>query len=52
MIRENATISITEMATELGVTSDGIKYHIKKLTSLGKIERIGGTHGGSWRIIE
>ena len=51
MIAETPGITQAEMASELGLTFDGVKYHIRKLKSDGVIEHIGDKNGGEWRII-
>ena len=50
VIMENPKITQAEMADLLGLTIDGVKYHIKKLKSDGVLERIGSDYGGYWRI--
>ncbi|MBR0173563.1 MAG: winged helix-turn-helix transcriptional regulator [Lachnospiraceae bacterium] len=50
MMKETPDISISEMANSLKMTVDGVRYHIKKLTALGRVERVGGTRGGSWKV--
>ena len=52
LIRENPAITRDELAQAIGITSDGIKYHIKNLKDAGRIEREGGDKGGYWKIIE
>ena len=34
----------------MGMTRDGIAYHIKSLKENGIIERIGSTKKGTWKI--
>ncbi|MBQ6623799.1 MAG: winged helix-turn-helix transcriptional regulator [Mogibacterium sp.] len=50
MIRNNPTITRDELSQRIGITPDGIKYHISKLKEAGIIERIGGDKGGYWKI--
>ena len=50
VIKENPKITQAEMADLLGLTIDGVKYHIKKLKSEGILERIGSDYGGYWNI--
>lgn len=52
LIRHNPSITRAELAAEIGITSDGIKYHIKRLKDNGVIERIGSDKSGQWIIIE
>jgi hypothetical protein len=32
--------------------SDCVRYHIRRLTSQGRLKRIGGTKGGHWEVIK
>ena len=52
LIKENPSITQVEMAEKLGITRDGISYNIKSLKDNGKIERMGSTKKGTWKIIE
>lgn len=52
LIAVRPDISMVEMAEELGLTADGIKYHINKLKSEGIIRRTGARKLGRWEIIE
>ena len=38
------------MAEALGITKDGVRYHLNKLKAEGLIERVGGDKGGYWKI--
>ena len=49
-IRNNPTITRDELSQRIGITPDGIKYHISKLKEAGIIERIGGDKGGYLKI--
>lgn len=51
-IRTNPKITRNELADVLGLTSDGIKYHLQKLTQEGVIVRKGSTRSGYWEITE
>ena len=50
LIIANPEISQKEIAETLGISIDGVKYHIKNLRKDGKIERIGGDKGGYWKV--
>ena len=52
LIKKNPSITQTEMAKELDLTRDGISYNIKILKEKGKIERVGSTKNGMWKIVE
>jgi ATP-dependent DNA helicase RecG len=41
-----------ELANAVGLTRDGIKYHINKLKRDGAIRRVGPARGGHWEILK
>ena len=49
-IKENHSITRNELAKKLNITSDGVKYNLKKLIDNNFIERIGSDNGGYWNI--
>ena len=51
-IKANPYISRQELAELCGLTSDGIKYNIRKLREKGIIKRIGPDKGGHWEVVE
>ena len=51
-IKLNPYISREELAEVCGVTTDGIKYNIRKLRENGIIKRVGPDKGGHWEVIE
>ena len=51
LIEADPTVSISEIAEKIGLSKDGVYYHIKQM--LGKtINHIGPTNGGHWEIIK
>ena len=50
MIRENSRITRKEIAEKLGMTVDGVKYHIRRLTNAGKLYYEGTSRSGHWVI--
>ena len=50
LIENNPQISQEKIAKNLGMTTDGVFWNIKKLKSKGLIERIGPDKGGYWKI--
>ena len=52
LIKLYPSISREELAEKFGLTSDGIKYNIRKMREKGLIKRIGGDKGGHWEVIE
>ena len=51
LICKNPAISISALAAETSLTCDGVRYHIRRFTSEGRLKRIGGTKGGRWEIV-
>ena len=39
-----------DLAEKLNVPSSTIQFHIEKLKSEGRIERVGGARGGHWEV--
>ena len=50
LIRQNLGITKEEIAGQLNITLDGVKYHIRKLTKEGIISWKGPSKGGCWEI--
>lgn len=50
-IEETPAISQREIAEKIGLSADGVRYHINKLRKNGILRRIGGTKGGRWEIV-
>ena len=49
-IKNNPNITINEIAEKMGLTRDGIKYHINKLKKDNRIKHVGSTKAGYWVI--
>jgi Fic family protein len=41
-----------QLAERLAVTPDGVKYHLQKLRMSGRLEHVGPTKSGYWKILE
>ncbi len=50
LCRANPAITIPEMAAKLGLTEDGINYHLGKLRAQKRLARVGGRKFGRWEI--
>ena len=50
-IQAKPKITQKELAQSIGLTLNGIKYHIKNMTKLGIIKHEGSTKSGEWIII-
>ena len=51
LISANPGISQAELAGALGLSRDGIKYHINKLKKAGTLRHTGPARGGRWEIL-
>ena len=51
-IQAKPEITQKELAQFIGITLDGIKYHIKKKTKLGIIKHEGSIKSAKWIIIK
>jgi ATP-dependent DNA helicase RecG len=51
LISNNPTISIPEIAQQIGKTTRAVEKQIAKLKSKGSIKRIGPAKGGSWEVV-
>lgn len=51
-IRKNPKITRIQLAGIIGISSDGVKYHLQKLSRAGILKRIGSTRYGEWAIIK
>jgi Predicted transcriptional regulator containing an HTH domain and an uncharacterized domain shared with the mammalian protein Schlafen len=52
VVKHNPQITQNQLAEALGITMDGVKYHIKNLSKKGIIKREGSDRAGEWVIIE
>lgn len=52
LIKQNPGITKEKLAEILGITLDGIKYHIKRLNKSGVIRWKGSSKGGHWEVVE
>ena len=51
-VRQNARITIPELASEIGITERSVERNIQKLQDEGLLRRIGAAKGGHWEIVE
>jgi ATP-dependent DNA helicase RecG len=49
-IKADPGITRKQIAVKVGLTEDGIKYHLTKLTKLGTIRHVGSTKAGRWEV--
>ena len=52
ILRKQPTITRKAIAEIIGMTPDGVKYHLSKLKSEGIIKHTGPTKAGKWKILK
>lgn len=52
LVKENPTITLSQIADIIHLTKDGIKYNITILKNLGILQREGSNRKGVWKIIK
>ncbi|OQY58367.1 MAG: hypothetical protein B6245_12225 [Desulfobacteraceae bacterium 4572_88] len=50
VIRDEPHTTRKEIARQLGISEEGVKYHLKKLRKDGMLQRVGPGRGGYWEI--
>lgn len=50
-LQRNPKITRNELSQIIGVSPDGVKYHLQKLSKEGIIKRIGSPRSGEWEVI-
>ncbi|MBI5849722.1 MAG: putative DNA binding domain-containing protein [Planctomycetes bacterium] len=51
LLRNNPAASRSELAVEIGISPDGIKYQLDRLKQAGRIRRQGAARGGTWEVL-
>jgi ATP-dependent DNA helicase RecG len=52
MLRRNPFLTRADLAREIGITPDGVKYQLERLKAAGRLRRLGGRKTGEWEILE
>jgi ATP-dependent DNA helicase RecG len=50
-MRSDPTVTRIQLAQHLGITADGVKYHLDALKKAGRIRHVGPTKAGTWEIL-
>ena len=51
LLREDPTLTRKALAERIGITPDGVKYHLHKLREAGRVRHIGSTKKGQWEVL-
>ena len=52
LLRRDPEISLAAVASRVGLTVHGVRYHIRKLKSAGAIRRVGSSRAGRWEVLK
>ena len=52
LLRSDPTLTRTALASRVGLTPEGVKYHLDKLRRAGRIRHVGPTKKGRWEVLE
>ena len=52
LLREEPTLTRNALSDRIGITADGIKYHLTRLRGAGRIRHVGPTKKGRWEVLE
>jgi ATP-dependent DNA helicase RecG len=52
LIAQNPRITREDLADQIGISTDGVKYHLNRMREQKLIRRIGPDRGGHWEIID
>ena len=51
-LRAEPELTRRELAERVGVTPDGVKYHLRELKAAGVLRRVGSDRAGYWEVVE
>ena len=51
-LRDEPHLTRRVLAERLGLTPDGVKYHLRKLKAAGVLRRVGSDRAGHWEVLE
>ena len=52
LIEAEPEITRRLLAERVGITPDGVKYHLDKLRAAGVIRHVGATRAGRWEVLQ
>ena len=51
LLRERPHLTIPDLADRLGLSVGGVRHHLERLRSAGRLRRVGPTKGGRWNVL-
>lgn len=52
LVKFKPSISRRELAEHIGISADGVKYHLGKMTSAGIVRHVGSKRAGHWEVLK
>jgi ATP-dependent DNA helicase RecG len=52
LLRAHPSMTRRELASRLGLSDNGIKYHLERMKAAGVIRHVGATKSGSWEVLK
>jgi ATP-dependent DNA helicase RecG len=52
LLKAQPSITRKELASKVGLSPDGIKYHLEKMKSAEIIRHVGSTKAGHWEVLK
>ncbi len=52
LLRKTPKLTRRDLAEKLGITDNGVKYHLDKLKAAGAIRHVGSTKAGHWEVLK
>lgn len=52
LLKSQPSITRKELSTKVGLSPDGIKYHLEKMKSAELIRHVGPTKAGHWEVLK
>ena len=52
LLRSDPTLTRAALASRVGITPEGVKYHLDKLRKAGRIRHVGPTKKGRWEVLQ
>jgi ATP-dependent DNA helicase RecG len=52
LLKNDPSLTRRKLAEHVGLTPDGVKYHLNKLREKGIIRHVGATKKGYWEILK
>ena len=52
IMKSNPSVSASQIASEIGLSVEAVKWNIKRLKAQGRIRRVGPDKGGHWEVVE